>query len=211
MKSWRRRPATSARRSSIRSARRRWGGGRTPRLWWMSACACSGSRALRVIDASVMPTITSGNTNSPTMMIAEKGAAHGAGGEALSAQTRCCRDFKGILTRQPCPQARPGAISAHRLAGASPWPSPPISNSKSPSPISKRRSPSLKRPAARPCEEEVGKLREKAAEAARAHLHAPQRLAEDAGRAPSGAAALPRLCRAGCSRSSSSWRATASS
>jgi choline dehydrogenase len=49
------------------------------------ACRVIGLERLRVIDSSVMPTITTGNLNAPTIMIGEKGADHVRGRALLPA------------------------------------------------------------------------------------------------------------------------------
>jgi choline dehydrogenase len=49
--------------------------GEDPRAVVDSRLRVHGIQGLRVIDASVMPTLTTGNTNAPAIMIGEKGAA----------------------------------------------------------------------------------------------------------------------------------------
>jgi choline dehydrogenase len=48
-------------------------------------CRVIGLDGLRVIDSSIMPRVTTGNLNAPTIMLAEKGADHVLGRPPLAA------------------------------------------------------------------------------------------------------------------------------
>ena len=71
------------RRRIIRRARVGWGREGDPGTVVGPDCRVVGVQGLRVVDASIMPSITSGNLNAPVVMMAEKAADMISGMEPL--------------------------------------------------------------------------------------------------------------------------------
>jgi choline dehydrogenase len=105
-------PRESARRSSTRSAPAAWA---MTRRGGRCQLRVHGVPGLRIADASIMPRITSGNTCSPTLMIAEKAA------QLILNPTKACTPPDTKPPGSPLPATRPRALAptnAHRNQGA---------------------------------------------------------------------------------------------